>query len=208
VTPSEKVRADYALIADLVPEGARVLDLGCGDSALLDLIRREKDAFVRGVEIHGADVALAIARGLSVFQGDLDEGLADFPDASFDVVILSQTLQVVRYPRLVLEEMLRVGTRAIVSFPNFGYWRTRTRLFFTGHMPVNRSIPYQWYDTPNIHHTTIKDFARLVDAVGGRVVRSIAFEGAPGESGRIVNLLPNLTADTAVFVLERAVPRA
>src|SRR5450759_5225450 len=184
MTAAEIFRNDFRLIADLVPEGSRVLGLGCGPGSMLELLRRERAAEVRGVELSLAGVAACVARGLSVFQGDLDTGLNDFLDGSFDVVILSQTLQVVRHPKLVMEEMLRVGRLGIVSFPNFGYWRTRAKLSFTGRMPVNRSIPYSWYDTPNIHHTTIKDFRSFCVDVGAEVEREIALVAAPGESGR------------------------
>jgi methionine biosynthesis protein MetW len=203
MTAAEIFRNDFRLIADLVPESSRVLDLGCGNGSLLELIRRERGAEVRGVELSLEGVAACVARGLSVFQGDLDTGLNDFLDGSFDVVILSQTLQVVRHPKLVMEEMLRVGRLGIVSFPNFGYWRTRAKLTLTGRMPVNRSIPYSWYDTPNIHHTTIKDFRSFARDVGAEVEREIALVAAPGESGRRIGMLPNLLADTAVFVLRK-----
>jgi methionine biosynthesis protein MetW len=196
MTAAELFRRDFRLIADLVPHGSRALDLGCGDGALLELLRDERDATVRGIELSSDNVAVCIGRGLSVFMGDIDAGLADFPDGSFDVVVLSQTLQVVRHPRLVLEEMLRVGGRAIVSFPNFGYWRTRYSLAFRGRMPVNPSIPYSWYDTPNIHHTTIADFRDFVADVGASVEREIALS-----NGREIAFGSNVLADTAVFVL-------
>jgi methionine biosynthesis protein MetW len=201
VTAAEILRRDLVLIAELVPDGARVLDLGCGDGTLLELLRDECGATVRGVELSPEGIAAAIGRGLSVFMGDIDEGLSDFPDGSFDVVVLSQTLQVVRHPRLVLEEMLRVGRRAIVSFPNFAYWRARTSLALRGRMPVNESIPYSWYDTPNIHHTTLKDFRDFARSVGAEVEQEISLA-----AGRRITALPNLRADTAVFVL-RGTPR-
>lgn len=204
MTAAELFRRDFRLIADLVPHGSRVLDLGCGDGQLLALLRDERAAEVRGVEVSPEGVANCIARGVPVAMADLDAGLADFPDGSFDVVVLSQTLQVVRHPRLVLEEMLRVGGRAIVTFPNFGYWRTRAFLAFRGRMPVNPSIPYSWYDTPNIHHTTITDFRDLVRLLGAQIELEIALKGAPGESGRPVGWIPNLLADTALFVLRKA----
>ncbi|HEY3317678.1 MAG TPA: methionine biosynthesis protein MetW [Coriobacteriia bacterium] len=198
MTAAERLRRDFRRIAEQVPRGARVLDLGCGDGQLLALLREECDAEVRGVELSAEGIAACIARGVPVTMSDLDAGLAGFPDGSFDVVVLSQTLQVVRHPRLVLEEMLRVGGLVLVSFPNFGYWRTRSSLAFRGRMPVNPSIPYSWYDTPNIHHTTIADFRDFAAAVGATVEREIALAG-----GNEVTALPNLRADTAVFVLRK-----
>jgi methionine biosynthesis protein MetW len=203
VTPRELLRADQQLITELVPEGARVLDLGCGDGALLARLRDERGAIVRGVEIDLADIAQCIERDVPVYQGDLDEGLSDVPDDRFDVVILSQTLQVVRRPRLVLSEMLRVGKRSVVSFPNFGHWRVRAHLALRGRMPVSDAIPYSWYDTPNIHHTTIADFRDFSADCGGVVEREIAFVGRDDGRPRLVRALPNLLADEAVFVLRR-----
>jgi methionine biosynthesis protein MetW len=136
-----------------------------------------------------------------VYQGDLDQGLSDIPDHRFDVVILSQTLQVVRRPRLVLQEMLRIGKRGVVSFPNFGHWRIRGHLALRGRMPTTEAIPYSWYDTPNIHHTTIADFRDFVSDCGAVVEREIAFVGRENDRMRIVKTLPNLLADEAVFVL-------
>jgi len=203
VTPRELLRADQQLITELVPEGARVLDLGCGDGALLARLRDERGAIVRGVEIDLADIALCIERDVPVYQGDLDEGLSDVPDDRFDVVILSQTLQVVKRPRLVLSEMLRVGKRSVVSFPNFGHWRVRAHLALRGRMPVSDAIPYSWYDTPNIHHTTIADFRDFSADCGAVVEREIAFVGRDDGRPRMVRALPNLLADEAVFVLRR-----
>ena len=198
------VRLDYRLISDLVPHGARVLDLGCGDGSLIELVRAEKDAFVRGVELSKEGVAACIGRGLSVFQGDLDEGLEGFGDDTFDLVILSQTLQVVRNPALVMTEMLRVGRRGIVSFPNFGHWRIRGYLSLRGRMPVSRSIPYQWYETPNIHHTTLTDFRDFCRREGAVIEREIPLVLPGRGDGHVVRWAPNLRADTAVVVVRKA----
>lgn len=203
MTPRDLLRSDQRFIADLVPEGARVLDLGCGDGTLLARLRDERGAVVRGVEIDLANIAACVERDVPVFQGDLDEGLTDVPDGRFDVVILSQTLQVVRRPRFVLQEMLRVGARSVVSFPNFGHWRVRAHLGFHGRMPVSDAIPYSWYDTPNIHHTTIADFRDFSADCGAMIEREIAFVGRADGTPRVVRTLPNLLADEAVFVLRR-----
>ena len=203
MTAPELLRADQRFIADLVPQGARVLDLGCGDGALLARLREERGAIVRGVEIDLDNIARCVERDVPVYQGDLDEGLADVPNDRFDVVILSQTLQVVKRPRLVLTEMLRVGHRSVVSFPNFGHWRVRAHLALRGRMPVSDAIPYSWYDTPNIHHTTIADFRDFAGDCGAVVEREIAFVGGDGGRPRLVSAGSNLLADEAVFVLRR-----
>lgn len=203
MSPSDLLRADLRLITELVPDGSRVLDLGCGDGSLMAHLRDERGCTVRGIELDHADLAAAVAAGLSVVEADLDDGLAAYPELSFDVVILSQTLQVVRRPAFVLQEMLRVGERGIVSFPNFAHWRVRGYLAMKGRMPVSRSIPYTWYDTPNIHHTTLIDFREFVAANGGRIEREIPLltEGWHRSEIRRVSWLPNLRADTAVAVV-------
>src|SRR5215469_17841681 len=151
-------RSDYAIIGEIVEPNTKVLDLGCGEGELLQWLAENKDVDARGVEISSARVQRAIARGVSVFQGDLIEGLADYPDQAFDYVILSQTLQETRSPRQVLREMLRVGRRGIVAFPNFGHWRVRLSMLFSGKAPRTTLFPYEWYESPNIHFLTVEDF--------------------------------------------------
>jgi methionine biosynthesis protein MetW len=191
-------RVDHELIAGLVTEGASVLDLGCGDGELLELLQVRKHVYGTGVEISGEGVQQCIARGLSVVHGNIDEGLADYADDSFDFVILSQTLQAVHNPRLVLREMMRVGRRGIVSFPNFGHWRVRWELLRTGRMPKARHLPYEWYDTPNIHLSTVRDFEDLCRLERVRIARAIYLS-----NGNRVSFMPNLRAELAVFVVER-----
>ena len=151
----------------MVERGAKVLDVGCGDGELLRLLGETRGVDGRGIELSREGVNECVAKGLAVIQGDADTDLADYPDDAFDYVILSQTLQATRHPRVVLEHMLRIGRRAVVSFPNFGHWQVRLQLLFAGHMPQTDILPYSWYDTPNIHHCTIKDFRQLCDGDRG-----------------------------------------
>ena len=159
---SGALRPDLALIAAHVEPGARVLDVGCGDGALMAVLRDTRAADARGLELDQHNVAECVARGLSVIQGDVDADLVYYPDASFDYAILSQTLQTTKRPDLVLGELLRVGRKAFVSFPNFAHWRVRASLLWGGRMPVTRLLPVAWYETPNIHHVTVRDFRALV----------------------------------------------
>ncbi len=160
------LRPDLAAIAARVPRGARVLDVGCGDGALLASLREERGVDARGIEIDGALVERCVARGLSVVQGDADRDLTFYPDGAFDVAILSQTLQTAARPDRMLAELLRVGRRAFVSFPNFAYWRMRWSLLSRGRMPVTRHLPVSWYETANIHHVTVTDFEELAAQLG------------------------------------------
>ena len=199
---ADLLRADLQLVISLVPPGSRVLDLGCGDGSLIAHLRDERGCDVRGLELAPEEIAAALSRGLSVIQADLDAGLAGYPDGAFDVVVLSQTIQVMRNPALVVREMLRVGSRGIITFPNFGYWKVRGYLMFRGRMPVSESIPFSWYDTPNIHHTTLKDFREFVDANGGEIESEIPLEaGEWRQRVRRVHVWPNLFADTMVAVV-------
>ena len=191
-------RSDYALIGEIVEPGSRVLDLGCGEGELLEWLAAQKNVEARGVEIESAKVQRAIARGVSVYQGDINEGLADYPDQAFDYVILSQTLQETRQPRRVLREMLRVGRRLIVAFPNFGHWKVRLSLLSSGRAPRTALFPYEWYDSPNIHFLTVHDFEELAQREGLTVERRYFLAGH-----RKVAMLPNLMAEVAVFVARR-----
>lgn len=191
------LRADLAIIADHVAPGSRVLDVGCGDGALMAALRDTKQADARGLELEPGNVAAAVGRGLSVIQGDADVDLAGYPDRSFDYAILSQTLQTARAPDVVLDQLLRIGRRAFVSFPNFAHWRVRLSLLMGGRMPVTRLLPERWYDTPNIHHLTIDDFrAHLAE-------RGIAVEGAWFLSGdkKTTSAAANFLAEHAIFLL-------
>jgi methionine biosynthesis protein MetW len=202
VSGTDLLRADLQLVISLVPQGSRVLDLGCGDGSLIAHLRDERGCDVRGVELAPEEIAAALGQGLSVVQADLDEGLTGYPDAAFDIVVLSQTIQIMRNPAQLLREMLRVGRRAIVTFPNFGYWRLRGYLAFRGRMPVSESIPFSWYDTPNIHHTTLKDFREFISANGAVIEREIPLvAGEWRENVREARLWPTLLADTAVAVV-------
>ncbi|MFM5915995.1 MAG: methionine biosynthesis protein MetW [Novosphingobium sp.] len=163
------LRPDLALIAANVASGARVLDVGCGDGALMAVLCSTRGVDARGLELDQHNVAECVARGLSVIQGDADADLAYYPDASFDYAILSQTLQTTKRPDLVLDELLRVGRKAFVSFPNFAHWKVRANLLWSGRMPVTRLLPIAWYETPNIHHVTVRDFRALVAEKGYRV---------------------------------------
>ena len=197
-------RADHKIIAGMVAQGARVLDVGCGDGALLQLLIEQRGVDGRGVEIERERVNACVARGLSVIQGDADTDLAEYPAQSFDFAILSQTIQATHRPRDVLDQLLRIGRRVIVSFPNFGFWKVRLKLALTGRMPRTGALDYAWHETPNIHLCTIADFVALTQETGARVERALAVE----ESGEVRELSApgywdNLTAEGAIFLLTR-----
>ncbi|MGQ9628900.1 MAG: methionine biosynthesis protein MetW [bacterium] len=196
------LRFDHREIFDIVENGSSVLDLGCGSGELLAALIRYKNVRGSGVEILEENVLRCIEKGLSVFQGDIDEGLKDYEDGSFDYVVLNQTLQVVHKPIFVLHEMLRVGRRGIVGFPNFGYWQIRAKLLLTGRMPKTEFLPYEWYDTPNIHLFTIKDFRALCWENGFRILREIAIHSLMEERERRRHLLANLLAQYGLFEIE------
>ncbi len=191
---------DETIVAQISP-GSRVLDLGCGNGRLLNLLRESHGASIQGIELDRAAVVQAISQGVPVICGDLDRGLQGFPDGSFDFAVLSQTLQQVRHPRMILREMLRVARRSLVLVPNFGHWRVRLDLLLNGRAPVTGSLPYEWYDTPNLHFMSMRDFRDLVNVVSGRVVKELPLIG-----GRALEhaWAANLRADSALYVLEHA----
>ena len=191
-------RSDYAIIGEIIQPNTTVLDLGCGDGALLQWLVENKQVDARGVEISGELVQRAIGRGVSVYQGNIDEGLTDYPSAAFDYVLLSQTLQETRQPRRVLNEMLRVGKSAIVAFPNFGHWRMRVSMLMSGRAPRTRLFPHAWYDSPNIHFLTVHDFEDLAALEGLVIERKYFLSGH-----RTVKLFPNILAEVAVFLVRR-----
>ena len=204
VAADANVRVDLALIADLVQRGGRVLDVGCGDGSLLALLERQRGVDARGMEISQQGVNEAVARGLSVVQGDADRDLIHYPDDAFDYVILSQTIQATQNPKAVLSELLRIGRRAVVSFPNFGHWSVRLSLLAKGRMPVTRNLAYSWYDTPNIHFCTIRDFVDLTREVDAEVESAIALDATGPRMGmRLPWAFWNLFGQQAVFLLKR-----
>lgn len=192
------LRPDLAIIADAVPATSRVLDVGCGDGELMVALRG-KGVDARGLEIDPANVTAAIARGQSVVQGDANRDLADYPDDAFDYAILSQTLQTTERPDRVVDELLRIAPRAFVSFPNFAHWRVRLALLWGGRMPVTRSIPVAWYETPNIHHVTVSDFRDLVSAKGIKIERVWHLSGDKPTS----DAAASWRAEHAIFLIAR-----
>jgi methionine biosynthesis protein MetW len=199
---TDELRRDLRLIAEMIDPGARVLDIGCGDGALLAYLTRQKGVDGRGIELSQSGVNACVAHGLSVIQGDADRDLNAYPTGAFDVVVLSQTLQATRAPRRVIEALVRIGRRAIVSFPNFGFWKIRLSLMLRGRMPITDLLPHPWHETPNIHLCTIRDFVALCDELEVRVERSLTLD----RHGRPYPLDPrgglaNLLAEQGVFVL-------
>ena len=197
-------RVDLLLISQMVEQGSRVLDIGCGDGELLRLLAETRHVDARGMELSQRGVNDAVAKGLSVIQGDADSDLIFYPDQSFDYVILSQTLQAMNRPRDVVEHMLRIGRYAIVSFPNFGHWRIRLQLLFSGRMPVTKNLSYSWYETPNIHFCTIDDFTSLCKEIDAKIEHAVALDrfGIPVRTD-LPRSLWNFFGEQAVYVLSR-----
>jgi len=198
------IRVDLQLIADMIEPNTRVLDAGCGNGMLLDYLWRFKQVDARGIEISTQGVQACVSSGLSVVQGNVETDLKDYPDGAFDYVILSQTLQAMHEPREVLEQMMRIGKRAIVSLPNFAYWRLRLYMMFKGRMPVSENLPYEWYNTPNIHFCTIRDFVALAKEMNLTIERSLFLdeEGSSKTIGKSV-AVANWFGEQGVFLLSK-----
>nr|WP_321443067.1 methionine biosynthesis protein MetW [uncultured Cohaesibacter sp.] len=201
---ADNTRIDFEIVADMIAPHSKVLDVGSDDGSLLELLQTKEGVEGRGIELSQRGVNRCVSRGLSVIQGDADEDLIYYPDDSFDYVVLSQTIQATRNPRNVLEHLLRIGGKAIVSFPNFGHWKVRSDLAFRGTMPVNDYLPYSWYDTPNIHFCTVRDFVNLCGETNATIERA---HGLQGDGKPISFSAPwwfwNLFAEQAIFLLSR-----
>jgi len=197
-------RIDLQIISEMIEPNSRVLDVGCSEGELLNHLVYNRNIDARGIELSTEGVNACVANGLSVIQGDAETDLIDYPDNAFDFVILSQTLQAMRNPKDIVVELLRIGKRAIVSFPNFGHWRARLHLAVKGRMPINKTLPHQWYDTPNIHFCTIRDFIVLCDELGVTIERSIALD-SQGNVRRIRSGLfaANFFGEQGVFLLSK-----
>jgi len=198
----ELTRPDFAIIADWIEPGSRVLDLGCGDGTLLSYLNFNKNVNGYGIEIDDEDITRCIRAGVNVIHMDLNEGLSEFDEDSFDYVVLSLTLQAIRRPDLLLREMMRVGSEGIVTFPNFGNWRARLQLAFGGKMPVTKTLPNEWYNTPNIHLCTIRDFEQLCQKLGFEILERRAVDHVH-KTGLGLRLLPNLLGQVALYRFRR-----
>jgi len=196
------MRYDLKIIASWVEPGSKVLDLGCGEGDLLRFLKQNKQVAGTGIERREARVARCIEKGLSVLQGDINAEVLDYPDNSFDYVILSQTLQQVYEPSDLIRSLLRIGKKGIVSFPNFSYWTIRLQLLLTGYAPITRQLPYEWHDTPNIRVITIKDFRKFAREVDFKIIKEVAINTRNnGKIGKIIKFMPNLCATYGIFLI-------
>ena len=198
------MKQEFKIIADLIEKKTRVLDVGCGDGTLMEFLQNNKEIDIRGIEISKDNVQKCIGKGLTVIEGDAEKDLSQFPNESFDFVILSQTLQAFLNPEKVISELLRVGKKAIVTIPNFGYWKVRIHLLIKGTMPVTRTLPDEWYNTPNLHMCTIQDFFNFCEKRKIKLDKSIAFQNL--KSTKITNsnlILKNLTSALGIFLIEK-----
>jgi methionine biosynthesis protein MetW len=198
------MKQEFKIISDLIDENSHVLDVGCGDGILMEYLVKEKKVNIRGIEISKTKVQNCIAKGLTIIEGNAEEDLKQFPDKSFDYVVLSQTLQAFLNPEKVINELLRIGKQAIVTIPNFGYWKIRLHLLFKGTMPVTRTLPDEWYNTPNVHLCTIKDFVYFSKAKNFKLSKSIALRSNQLSYIKDGNLnLKNLSSNLGIFLIER-----
>jgi methionine biosynthesis protein MetW len=196
------MRYDLQIIAAWIEPGSRVIDLGCGGGNLLKYLITQKKVVGTGIERNEAKAADCIAKGLSVLQGDINEEVLDYPDDTFDYVILSQTLQQVYEPDALIRSMLRIGKRGIVSFPNFSHWGSRLQLLLSGYAPVTKQLPYEWFNTPNIRVITIKDFRKFIHEVGFRILKEVAIDTHTEDRyGKVIKVLPNLRATYGIFLI-------
>lgn len=199
----EALHANYNHIVPLIENGTKVLDLGCGDGTLLKKLIDEKNVHGKGIEINQENVIEALHKGLSIIQGDIDEGLEDFADNEMDYVILNQTLQSTQNPDFVIKEMLRVGKHAVVSFPNFAYWRIRFYLLFKGKMPKSKMLPFEWYDTPNIHLLTVRDFFDYCEKRDIKISKSILTRRGKVVNSKLRRTFADIFAEEVIFVIHK-----
>ena len=198
------MKQEFQIISDLIEKNTRVLDVGCGDGTLMEYLKHNKEIDIRGIEISKDNVQKCLSKGLAVIEGDAEKDLLQFPDSSFDFVILSQTLQAFLSPEIVIKELLRVGKKAIVTIPNFGFWKVRLHLLFKGTMPVTKNLPNEWYNTPNLHMCTIKDFYNFCENREIKLDKSLALQNEKISSINEFNLnVKNLSGELGIFLIER-----
>ena len=198
------MKLEYKIIADIITENTRVLDVGCDDGSLMEFLKKNKNLNIRGIEISKEKVQTCISKGLTVIEGDAEFDLKQFPDKSFDYVVLGQTLQAFINPEIVIKELLRVGNKAIVTIPNFGHWKVRLNLLFQGTMPVTKTLPNEWYNTPNIHMCTIKDFFKFSETMNFKIFKSFALMNRNISTINSSNLsFKNLFCELGIFLIEK-----
>ena len=198
------MKSEYKIIADMITENTRVLDVGCDDGSLMEFLKEEKNVDIRGIEISKQKVQTCISKGLTVIEGDAEFDLKQFPDKSFDYVVLGQTLQAFINPEIVIKELLRVGNKAIVTIPNFGHWKVRIDLLFQGTMPITKTLPNEWYNTPNIHMCTIKDFFKFSNTINFKIFKSLALRNKNVSTINSSNLyFKNLFCELGIFLIEK-----